>query len=59
MNLLCCGGSEKRWALKKVEQERRGDLDPVTSWSCLGEVLPGAARYWLEQALDVLAGAVS
>ena len=50
MNLLCCGGSEKRWALKKVEQERRGDLDPVTSWSCVGEVLPGAAKYWLEQA---------
>ena len=66
VNLLCCGGSEKSRALKrkKGQQERRGDLDPVTSWSGVGEVLAGTARCWLELrgagwSGEVLAGAAT
>ena len=43
MNILYCGGFQKSRALKKVQQERRGDLDPVTSCSGVGKVLSAAA----------------
>ena len=45
VNLLCCGGSEKSRALKR----KKGQQDPVTSWSGVGEVLAGTARCWLER----------